>query len=156
MIDKKKNFSQLVFDASLNLMEVTLPSGLYPDLTNLRNLAVLTIGLQGLVLDNLGPSYPYLSYLSKMVGPLGDRLVKLFFGYNGKHGIQLVNQKVNIKQLANLGFQLPKKMPKLKYFRNDAIKIFQCGDSFQDISSERAPSLETLNICRVYKQSQHW
>ncbi|XP_035701021.1 uncharacterized protein LOC118433324 [Folsomia candida] len=132
-----QNFAQIVISASPNLKEVTFTWGIYPDFKNSKFLSYLTISLDNLDAAEIGRFDP--ADLSRVLYQVGGELVSLCFGeYDRRKSIS--GSKTWIRK----EFRLPRKMPKLKKYRNLLIDVFQCDDVFQDF--EKMPALKTLVI----------
>ncbi|XP_035716215.1 uncharacterized protein LOC118439215 isoform X1 [Folsomia candida] len=130
-----------VVNAAPNLAEVTIPWKVFPDLANSKRIHSLTIALDGVRPDDIFQADDKLSQLEKILAQVGDQLVTLRFGS--------VTDKAVIPTGFNSfkysGFNLPKKMSKLQYFRNHMVDIFECGDFLQNTKS-----LKTLVLGKAF------
>lgn len=128
---------QLVINVSPNLREVTIPWGVYPDFAHTKRLDSLTIALSDLYASDIGHFNP--AEFSRMLRQVDDQLVTLCFGETNRtiyiFGTRVWNQ---------IEFRLPRKMPKLRKFRNVLFDVFRCDDVLADL--EKMPALETLVI----------
>ncbi|XP_021967280.2 uncharacterized protein LOC110862387 isoform X1 [Folsomia candida] len=145
------SFTQLVFNASPNLKKITLPLGIYPDLKYFKSLDSLTLKLNdGQELDvaliNLKPSD-----LTRMLAQVGDQLVHLAFSYCWMNEGYSMQVDYDLDNSTRSRFRLPRRMPKLRIFKNDMIDIIQHADFWQDIVG--MPALESLKIGKISKKS---
>ncbi|XP_035701008.1 uncharacterized protein LOC118433314 [Folsomia candida] len=131
------SFSQLVIDASPNLREVTIPWGIYPNFENSKFLAYLTITLDNFDAAKIARFDP--AALSRVLNQTSGQLVSLCFG---EHDLR--KSIYGSKTWTRKEFQLPRKMPKLRKYRNVLLDVFQCDDVLADF--EKMPALKTLVI----------
>ncbi|XP_035713226.1 uncharacterized protein LOC118437880 isoform X2 [Folsomia candida] len=145
------SFIQLVVNASPNLRKVTLPWGSYPDLKNSKFLDSLTLKL-----DHMRP--PDISLrdlkpldLARLLNQVGDQLVHLSFSYIYANSRFSMEDNYDLDNSTSSGFRLPRKMSKLRTYKNDLIDIIQHADLWQDIVG--MPALESFKIGKICKKS---
>ncbi|XP_035712351.1 uncharacterized protein LOC118437451 [Folsomia candida] len=143
------NFIQLVVNASPNLRGVTIPWGFYPDFANSKCLESLNISL-----DDVDPfeieDVQNVSKLSEMLHQVDGQLVSLCFGTVQKTDLLGPLEYYHFKNSSPIGFNLLRRMPKLRKFCNRIVEMFRSADFLQNI--EMMPFLETLVIGRDLKQ----
>lgn len=120
---------QEVVNASPNLSKLTLPWGFYPDLSNSKSLSSLTIAPNYVRPRKMARAHDKLSQLLNMLAQVSHQLVTLSFGCGG------INIQDKYKLVEKSAFRVPRRMSKLKYFRNDMMDIFECGDFLENITS---------------------
>ncbi len=142
------SFIEVVINTSPNLMEVILPWGFFPDLSNSKCLNSLTIDLDNADPNDIARAEDKLSDLSRMLSQVSDQLVKLSFDYVGNARPTDLDETTNFKKFQ---YRLPtEKMSKLQTFRNQMIDVFRCDDLLPNIVS----NLKTLAIGKAFAKSE--
>lgn len=129
------SLARRVIKASSNLREVTLPWGFHPDLSRSKCLDTLRIALD----DIKGKDVVYFngSELGRMLNQVADQLVTLSFGEDDESWDFLEPGTWN-----RMAFRFPRRMQRLKTYRNLMIDVLECTEILNDI--EKMPVLETL------------
>lgn len=132
--------TQALLNSALNLTHFTYLHGAkYPDLSKHTALKWIEMGWYRKVV----PNCRHVHGLNQMLHGVRDHVEFLHFE-SDITGINPENPEGAVPPF-KIGFNLPQ-MTKLKEFRNDMLNWFQCGVKLRDISTERIPTLQSLQL----------
>ncbi|XP_021959194.2 uncharacterized protein LOC110855071 [Folsomia candida] len=136
---------EAVVAAAPNLREAILPWGIYPDFANSKFLTSLKISLDGVQPNRPGLVDRNLAELTRMLTQVSDRLEKLSFR------LKFFEFKY-LRKMFRTGFRFPRRMPKLRKFRNELGDVLVSADFLRDL--EAMPVLQTLVISDRLRRSK--